>query len=431
MNSTESVIPTGNDEAITEGPKNHDLQAGCIMGRCSRGNAAAVDKPPAVALVMWNMRKRHFSHSCKTAAARMAVKGGRSLPVHRSEAQTLDGHRSGGYTRPRRARDASSAGQPRRSRLRRVFLGDASGHLAFALVRLRDVGVEGLHRHRLTRRGGMQQVDQQQPHRRDLLKLRAGFHAPPVALNLGQDQATDELALRLAALGPERLQLPKLALVQLRPDVMQPELRPLGNPRRNLLRIPSDHASDLHPRQIGACFPREPQAPYLLETHNSLARYPQGSPARPFEGWSIENSSGAKRRSGSGWEAKADHAFVPPATAALTAGFDGALAVSGARATDAQSRREALRFRSAKELLKVAVFQEDIGKCLLDNIDGGSVNKCGILIDPYCARIRQSNGRTNAAVLRAFKPLHTALHAQSGLVTLGLVPLAQDNRVSY
>jgi hypothetical protein len=27
----------------------------------------------------------------------MAVKGGRSLPVHRSEAQTLDGHRSGGY----------------------------------------------------------------------------------------------------------------------------------------------------------------------------------------------------------------------------------------------------------------------------------------------------------------------------------------------
>ncbi len=29
----------------------------------------------AVVLVMWNMRKRHFSHSCKTAAARMAVKG--------------------------------------------------------------------------------------------------------------------------------------------------------------------------------------------------------------------------------------------------------------------------------------------------------------------------------------------------------------------
>jgi hypothetical protein len=31
--------------------------------------------PGAVALVMWNMRKRHFSHCCKTAAARIAVKG--------------------------------------------------------------------------------------------------------------------------------------------------------------------------------------------------------------------------------------------------------------------------------------------------------------------------------------------------------------------
>ena len=29
----------------------------------------------AVAPVMWNMRKIHFSHSCKTAAARTAVKG--------------------------------------------------------------------------------------------------------------------------------------------------------------------------------------------------------------------------------------------------------------------------------------------------------------------------------------------------------------------
>ena len=31
--------------------------------------------PGAVGLVMWNMRKIHFSHCCKTAAARMAVKG--------------------------------------------------------------------------------------------------------------------------------------------------------------------------------------------------------------------------------------------------------------------------------------------------------------------------------------------------------------------
>jgi len=53
----------------------------------------------AVDPLMWNMRKIHFSHSCKTAAARMAVKGARTLRVHRSEAETLDGHRSGGYAR--------------------------------------------------------------------------------------------------------------------------------------------------------------------------------------------------------------------------------------------------------------------------------------------------------------------------------------------
>jgi len=54
---------------------------------------------------MWNMRRRHSSHSCESAAARTAVKGGRSLPVHRSEAQTLDGHRSGGYSRRKPRRD--------------------------------------------------------------------------------------------------------------------------------------------------------------------------------------------------------------------------------------------------------------------------------------------------------------------------------------
>jgi hypothetical protein len=60
----------------------------------------------AVVSVMWNMRKRHFSHSWLTAAARMAVKGARTLRVHRSAAETLDGHRSGGYARER-ACDAS------------------------------------------------------------------------------------------------------------------------------------------------------------------------------------------------------------------------------------------------------------------------------------------------------------------------------------
>ncbi|HLH08002.1 MAG TPA: hypothetical protein VKW78_12260 [Terriglobales bacterium] len=40
---------------------------------CAAARIAAVVGP--VALVMWNMRKIHFSHSCKTAAARTAVKG--------------------------------------------------------------------------------------------------------------------------------------------------------------------------------------------------------------------------------------------------------------------------------------------------------------------------------------------------------------------
>ena len=43
--------------------------------------AARIAALVAVALVMWNMRKSHFSHSCKTAAARTAVKGARSLPA--------------------------------------------------------------------------------------------------------------------------------------------------------------------------------------------------------------------------------------------------------------------------------------------------------------------------------------------------------------
>jgi hypothetical protein len=41
----------------------------------------------------------------------MAVKGARTLRVHRSEAETLDGHRSGGYARER-ARDAHSSTDP-------------------------------------------------------------------------------------------------------------------------------------------------------------------------------------------------------------------------------------------------------------------------------------------------------------------------------
>ena len=64
---------------------------------CDTGPDHAAAWIAAVGRVMWNMRKIHFSHSCKTAAARTAVKGARSLCVHRSGAETLDGHRSGGY----------------------------------------------------------------------------------------------------------------------------------------------------------------------------------------------------------------------------------------------------------------------------------------------------------------------------------------------
>ena len=54
----------------------------------------------AVALVMWNMRRRHSSHSCQPAAAEPSVKAVRSTPRSgRSEAESLYGRRSGGYTR--------------------------------------------------------------------------------------------------------------------------------------------------------------------------------------------------------------------------------------------------------------------------------------------------------------------------------------------
>jgi len=62
-----------------------------------------------VALVMWNMRRRHSSHCCQPAAAEPSVKAVRSTPRSgRSEAESLYGRRSGGYARER-ACDASSA----------------------------------------------------------------------------------------------------------------------------------------------------------------------------------------------------------------------------------------------------------------------------------------------------------------------------------
>ena len=49
---------------------------------------------------MWNMRRRHSSHSCQPAAAEPSVKADQREPRSgRSEAESLYGRRSGGYTR--------------------------------------------------------------------------------------------------------------------------------------------------------------------------------------------------------------------------------------------------------------------------------------------------------------------------------------------
>ena len=59
---------------------------------------------------MWNMRKRHFSHSCKTAAAQPSVKAVRSTPRSgRSAAESLYGRRSGGYARERAGTPVSAS----------------------------------------------------------------------------------------------------------------------------------------------------------------------------------------------------------------------------------------------------------------------------------------------------------------------------------
>ena len=80
-------------------------------GRAAAGSAdaARIAAVVVVALVMWNMRKRHFSHSCKTAAAQPSVKADRREPRSgRSAAESLYGRRSGGYRASAR-RDAISA----------------------------------------------------------------------------------------------------------------------------------------------------------------------------------------------------------------------------------------------------------------------------------------------------------------------------------
>ena len=74
----------------------------CVLRRMvmAAGPSPEPTKIGAVALVMWNMRRRHSSHSCQPAAAEPSVKADRREPRSgRSEAESLYGRRSGGYTR--------------------------------------------------------------------------------------------------------------------------------------------------------------------------------------------------------------------------------------------------------------------------------------------------------------------------------------------
>jgi len=78
--------------------------ARCAAGSRGPGRAAAGSAAPriaalvAVALVMWNMRKRHFSHSCKTAAAEAAVKGAPFFGAFiGAKRRPFTDDRSGGY----------------------------------------------------------------------------------------------------------------------------------------------------------------------------------------------------------------------------------------------------------------------------------------------------------------------------------------------
>jgi hypothetical protein len=71
--------------------------------------------PGAVALVMWNMKRRHSFHSCKKAAAEAAVKGAPFFGAFiEAKRRPFTDDRSGGYRAAAR-RDARSANSPTRN----------------------------------------------------------------------------------------------------------------------------------------------------------------------------------------------------------------------------------------------------------------------------------------------------------------------------
>jgi len=111
----------------------HRPGAACFIAAALAARIAATVVGP-VALVMWNMRKIHFSHNWKTAAARTAVKGDRR--ESRSERSPLT-HTAAEATRAQRARDTGSSLDPLLSTgLRRSNLGysAATAHRPFRLL---------------------------------------------------------------------------------------------------------------------------------------------------------------------------------------------------------------------------------------------------------------------------------------------------------
>jgi hypothetical protein len=84
--------------------------------RCRIGFAllAAAARIAAVVPVMWNMRKIHFSHSCKTAVAEPSVKAARLLRAASAVGAQRRAFTDGAAeaTRAKRARDAGSSTDP-------------------------------------------------------------------------------------------------------------------------------------------------------------------------------------------------------------------------------------------------------------------------------------------------------------------------------
>src|SRR5208337_3557880 len=101
-----------------------------------------------------------------------------------------------------------------------------------------------------------------QPARCDLDHLRTRAQALRLALQLFQDQAADQLGLRLAPLRRQRFELAQLALVQLRAHMMQPVLRP-------------PHPLCHQPRLIQQCHRSHPRTGSVSKRKH---RFPYGTP---------------------------------------------------------------------------------------------------------------------------------------------------------